>query len=318
MKTKTPMATTMTIPNRRTQSQEVPVSFRCGKDRLYGIVHHPGQASALGLLVVTGRPALRTGRHRLFVLLARTWAEAGIPVMRFDFRGTGDSEGEMGTLDDTSDDIASAVDAFMSNMPGLQGVVLWGLCGGAADSVLYAPKDPRVVGVAMVNPWSYDARVRELVKLHRLGSSFMDGIRRWARSAGIATRATNPAISVDTEERGDPDAADDPDFSVPHGNAAVDRAYASYRVANLSKRLADNLGQFKGNILLILSGKDTGSQAFKHIASISPQWRRLLSAPRVRSHELPESNHSLRRPEWRAQAAAWTMEWVRALGDGRD
>jgi len=33
----------------------------------------------------------------------------------------------------------------------------------------------------------------------------------------------------------------------------------------------------------------------------------------VQSHELPEANHSLRRPEWRAQAAAWTIEWLRHL-----
>ena len=130
---------------------EVPLSFLCGKsrNRLFGILHRPEQPSPCGLLIVTGRPAPRAGRHRLFVLLARAWAKAGIPVMRFDFRGTGDCEGEMGTLDDTSEDIASAMDAFMSNMPGLQGIALWGLCGGAADSILYAPKDPRVIGIAM-------------------------------------------------------------------------------------------------------------------------------------------------------------------------
>ncbi len=300
-------------------SREVPVSFLCGKDRLYGIVHQPDQPSSCGLLIVTGRPALRAGRHRLFVLLARTWAEAGIPVMRFDFRGTGDCEGEMGTLDDTSADIAGAVDAFMSNMPGLQGVVLWGRCGGAADSILYAPTDPRVIGIVMVNPWSYDARVRGLAKLHRYGASFLEGIRRWARSAGVAKRsATGEMATLEAEETGAGDAADGPDTSAPRGNAALDRAYASYRVPNLSKRLADKLDQFKGGILLILSGKDTGSQAFKHAASISSQWRRLLSAPRLQSRELPESNHSLRRPEWRAQAATWTLEWMRELSVDRN
>jgi exosortase A-associated hydrolase 1 len=301
---------------------EVPLSFLCGKnknkDKLYGILHRPEQPSSCGLLIVTGRPALRAGRHRLFVLLARTWAEAGIPVMRFDFRGTGDCEGEMGTLDDTSEDIASAVDAFMSNMPGLQEVVLWGLCGGAADSVLYAPRDPRVIGIALVNPWSYDARVRGLAALRRYASYCFEKINRWARSAAMRSRLASSTTSTAplatwgsrTNQSDDPGAAD---ISAPRSTAAVDRAYASYRVPNLSKRLAEKLEEFNGGVLLVLSGKDTGSQAFKHAASISLRWRRLLSAPRVQTRELPESNHSLRRPEWRTQAAAWTMEWLQAL-----
>jgi exosortase A-associated hydrolase 1 len=302
------------------KSREVALSFQCGKNnsRLYGILHQPEHASSCGLLIVIGRPALRAGRHRLFVLLARAWAEAGIPVMRFDFRGTGDCDGEIGTLDDTSEDIASAVDAFISNMPGLQEVILWGLCGGAADSILYAPKDSRVIGMALVNPWSYDARLRGLATLRRYGSHCFEKIKRWARSAAMRTRlassttsTTPPVAEGSRTNRGDE--PDDADISAPRANAAVDRAYASYRVPDLSKRLAEKLEEFRGGILLILSGKDTGSQAFKHAASISLRWRRLLSASRVQTRELPESNHSLRHPEWRAQAAAWTMEWMREL-----
>ncbi|MGA8763572.1 MAG: hypothetical protein WB562_11965, partial [Candidatus Sulfotelmatobacter sp.] len=67
----------------------------------------------------------------------------------------------------------------------------------------------------------------------------------------------------------------------------------------------------RGRVLVILSGKDTGAQAFKHTASLSWRWRRLLSAKRVQSYELPEANHSLRRPEWRKQATAYTIDWLR-------
>jgi exosortase A-associated hydrolase 1 len=299
---------------------EVPLSFLCGKsrNRLFGILHRPEQPSPCGLLIVTGRPAPRAGRHRLFVLLARAWAKAGIPVMRFDFRGTGDCEGEMGTLDDTSEDIASAMDAFMSNMPGLQGIALWGLCGGAADSILYAPKDPRVIGIAMVNPWYYDARVQGLATVRRYGSAGLMNVSRGLRAAAEPIRR-NAANTLDRSESSgssqhdDADSANNPEASVPRATAAIDAAYASYRVPDLARRMANNLEGFKGGVLLILSGQDPGSQAFRHAVSISMRWRRLLSAPRVQSHELPEANHSLRRPEWRAQAAAWTIEWLRHL-----
>jgi exosortase A-associated hydrolase 1 len=295
-----------------TTAREVAVSFLCGGDRLYGILHQPLRPASTGILIVTGRPALRVGRHRLFVSLARSWAEAGIPVMRFDFRGTGDCEGEMGTLDETSEDIASAVNAFMSNAPGLQNLILWGLCGGAADSILYAARDPRVIGIAMVNPWYYDARVRGLSALNRLGLQGYDKVKRWARSIG-KTGKTRAAEIIADQFTTTIEATHGDDISSPTQTAAVERAYSSYRVPNLSKRLAENLERFDGHLLLILSGRDTGSRAFKHAASLSPKWRRLLSAPRVRSHELPEANHSLRRPEWREQASTWTIEWIQDL-----
>jgi len=305
-------------------SQEISVSFLCGQNRLYGILHRPLRPVGPGLLLLAGRPALRTGRHRLFVLLARAWAEMGVPVMRFDYRGSGDSEGEMGTLEMTREDISAAIDALQSYMPGLQQVVLWGLCGGAADAILYAPGDARVTGVVLANPWLYDSRVRTLAAIRRRGTMYLWKVRRWARLAGTRrSQKSNPGgigpLPVaagswfsETSLVGS-DAANSSDTVVPLEAEAVDRAYRSYRAADISKRLADSLQQFKGQVLVILSGKDTGAQAFKHTARLSLRWRRLLSAKRVRWHELPEANHSLRRPEWRERASAYTLEWLRAL-----
>lgn len=304
-------------------SQEISVSFLCGQDRLYGILHRPAQPSGAGVLLLAGRPALRSGRHRLFVLLARAWAEAGTPVMRFDYRGSGDSEGEMGTLEMTLDDISAAIDAFQSNMPGLQEVVLWGLCGGAADAILYAPRDARIKGIVLANPWLYDSRVRTLAAIRRRAATYLWKVRRLVRSTGVrasensipmnsgSTAQSAPGLMAENNPMGR-DAGNEPDTLVPLETAAVDRAYRSYRVPDISKRLAESLQKFKGQVLVILSGKDTGAQAFKHTAQLSLRWRRLLSAKRVRSHELPEANHSLRRPEWRDQAAAYTLDWLRA------
>jgi uncharacterized protein len=317
------MATTsLSMTSPRMTSQEISVSFLCGHDRLYGILHRPAQASGPGVLLLAGRPALRSGRHRLFVLLARAWADAGTPVMRFDYRGSGDSEGDMRTLEETHDDISAAIAAFQSNMPGLQQFVLWGLCGGAADAILYAPRDARVSGIVLANPWLYDSRVRTLAAIRRRASVYLWKTRKWARSAASrgsqnsnGTAFGSLPLSVrnsmsETNPMG-PDLANGPDTLVPLETAAVDKAYRSYRVPDISDRLANSLRLFRGQVLVILSGKDTGAQAFKHTAQLSLRWRRLLSAKRVRSRELPEANHSLRRPEWREQAAAYTLDWLR-------
>jgi alpha-beta hydrolase superfamily lysophospholipase len=300
-------------------SRETAVSFSCANHRLYGIIHQPLEPSAVGLIMLPGKPALRSGRHRLFVLLARRWAEAGFSVMRFDYRGAGDCEGHIGTLDESHADISSAMDAFQSYEPRLQNVVLWGLCGGAADAVLYAPQDPRISGVALVNPWFYDARVRSLVKLHRGGTALLSKVWEWTgKAASPAAQGGDPgSVLIEDSGSGDLDqhSAGETTDSQSLGTTAVDRAYNSYRVAGLSSRLAQNLQTFQGKILLILSGRDPGARAFKRMASISLRWRRLLSQRRVRTHELPDANHSLRRPEWRQQASAWTLNWLRELSN---
>ena len=302
-------------------SREVAISFPCDGSRLYGILHRPSHPSSRGVVLLAGRPALRSGRHRLFVLLARTWAEAGTPVLRFDYRGTGDSEGEMASLEETREEISAAIHAFQSNLPGLQDVVLWGLCGGAADAVLYAPQDARVSGIVLANPWLYHSPLRTLVGLHHRGAIFLGNTRRFISRLRGYSKAKQEDQSAFSSQR-DPEAKNNPsaesmtgetlDASSSLESATVDRAYRSYREADISKRLAESVQHFRGRVLIILSRKDSGARAFKHAASLSLRWRRALASKRVQTHELPEANHSLRRPEWRNEAATLTIEWLRA------
>jgi uncharacterized protein len=119
---------------------------------LYGVVHDPRSNAKRGVLMVAAG-AYRVGPHRQFLLLARDWAAGGIPVMRFDYQGQGDSEGAGAfNFDSLMHDIRSAIDCFTSAVPGIERVVLWGLCEAALNSLLYARRDPRVDGLVLVNP----------------------------------------------------------------------------------------------------------------------------------------------------------------------
>ena len=73
--------------------KEKPFIFNCNNEKLVGIIHYPEKKPYFqkGLLIVVGGPQYRVGSHRQFVLLARNLSIAGIPVMRFDYRGMGDS-----------------------------------------------------------------------------------------------------------------------------------------------------------------------------------------------------------------------------------
>ncbi|MDQ2695687.1 MAG: hydrolase 1, exosortase A system-associated, partial [Pseudomonadota bacterium] len=106
--------------------------FACRGDELPGILHHGAAGAARGLLLVVGGPQYRVGSHRQFVLLARDLAAAGIPVLRFDYRGMGDAGGDFAGFEGVDDDIAAALDAFFARCPGLREVVLWGLCDAAS------------------------------------------------------------------------------------------------------------------------------------------------------------------------------------------
>jgi alpha-beta hydrolase superfamily lysophospholipase len=74
---------------------EYPLRFDRAGVPLVGIVHPAGKpAGDIGVVVVVGGPQYRVGSHRQFVLLARDLAAAGIPTLRFDTRGMGDSGGD--------------------------------------------------------------------------------------------------------------------------------------------------------------------------------------------------------------------------------
>ncbi len=128
--------------------------FACQGQSLVGIIDVPERPLARGVLVISGGPQYRVGSHRHYTLLARLLAPRGIPVMRFDCRGMGDSEGEPRTFDSIGDDIQAAIREFFLQVPAMQEVVIWGLGDGATAAALYAHTDQRVRGLVLLNPWS--------------------------------------------------------------------------------------------------------------------------------------------------------------------
>src|SRR5262245_40701144 len=113
------------------------VVFGCDGEELLGVLHEPGSQEAgtapasTGVIIVVGGPQYRVGSHRQFVLMARELAGRGHAVLRFDYRGMGDSDGATRTFEAVSEDIRCAIDVLFAEQPGLTGVVLWGLCDAA-------------------------------------------------------------------------------------------------------------------------------------------------------------------------------------------
>lgn len=273
-----------------------PVLFPCSGDELVGILTRPAAPKPVGIVMIVGGPQYRVGSHRQFLLLARALGVAAYPVLRFDHRGVGDSTGRFRGFEDMADDIRSAVNALCGAIEGLDNVVLWGLCEAASAAMMYAPTDPRVVGLALLNPWvRNDATLAQVQLKHYYGSRLRQA-EFWSKlirgdldvTASLCGIADNVANALRRPARGQGKATDLP----------------------FQARMARGLRTFEGPVLAVLSGKDLTCQEFLGVCANDPEWRGLLEAPRVTRCELPESDHTFASQAWRGQVKRATVDWL--------
>ncbi|HOW75846.1 MAG TPA: hydrolase 1, exosortase A system-associated [Candidatus Competibacteraceae bacterium] len=284
---------------------ETALVFTCKGAELPGILH-PGVSDATrGVLVVVGGPQYRVGSHRQFVLLARDLAAAGIPVLRFDYRGMGDAGGEFAGFENIDADIAAAINAFCAQLPALREIVIWGLCDAASAALFYAWRDPRIAGLVLLNPWlRTDAgQARTYLRHYYLARLVNPDLwRKIGRGEFQFATALRSLLALFKQSR-----------RVDQGDAAVHPPTTASETAALPERMAESWRRFSGSILLILSGDDLTAAEFRDTTNASRYWRRLLARPQVTLRELPEANHTFSRREWRDQAAAWTREWLKGI-----
>jgi alpha-beta hydrolase superfamily lysophospholipase len=104
----------------------------------------------------------RIGPNRMWVEVSRRWAARGVPTVRLDLEGIGDSDGDERLLIDNrilyGPRMIEQTVATLDQLAALalpQRFVLVGLCSGAYWALHAALTDPRVVGAFMVNLYSF-------------------------------------------------------------------------------------------------------------------------------------------------------------------
>lgn len=286
--------------------EERALHFPCHGSWLYGILSVPEQPFSRGVLVIVGGPQYRAGSHRQFTLLARHLAAHGVAVMRFDYRGMGDSEGSARSFEDIGEDIHAAIEHFFSEIPSLKELVIWGLCDGASAALFHAHGDRRVTGLVLLNPWvrTENGAAKTYLKHYYLSRLLSADLWRKIRGGRFDYGAT--ARSAMTMVRS---ALSSRSAAQPGQQAAPQDAGRS---ASLPERMLDGFKRFRGKTLLILSGNDLTAKEFTDLVSGSRQWRALLKSSRVQLRKLPDANHTFSRQDWRDQVASWTSEWTRS------
>jgi len=161
--------------------------------RLVGILTQPEARIVpdLALVMLNSGILHRVGPNRIYVRLARHLASAGHLSFRLDLAGVGDSA-TLGTSESVQQEALRSISAALDLLEA-RGVarrfILLGLCSGAQDAFLYTLGDPRVVGVAGIDPPTlfrsrkyYSLRARIVLRRPRVWVKFLLGKYRIIRS----------------------------------------------------------------------------------------------------------------------------------------
>jgi len=276
------------------------IGFNCLGEQMQGILHSGAPDASTGVLVVVGGPQYRVGSHRQFVLLSRALSDQGVPVLRFDYRGLGDSTGEARTFEDIGTDIRAAIDEFLRSVPSLKRVVIWGLCDAASAALFYAPGDARVGGLVLLNPWvrSQQTIAKAYLRSYYVRRLFDLGAWRDLVTGGRLAAAVRSFAGLVKQSRGPSDAT-------KSAQAGKEPAAES----ELVLRMRRGFSSFTGPVLVILSGDDITAAEFR-TATDNKTWRRLLEQQRVSRCDLDAADHTFSSRAWRDQVAGWTAQWL--------
>lgn len=274
--------------------------FDCAGERLLGILHQPAAVTTrTGMVLVVGGPQYRVGSHRQFVLLARDLAASGIPVLRFDYRGMGDSTGGFREFEDVAEDIAAAIDTFVANSPGVRQVVLWGLCDAASANAFYAGSDARVAGQVALNPWvrTIEGEAQAFIRHYYLRRLFSPDLWRKVFTLQFSGRAALGDLlhKLRASRNGDGTAQENDRRPLP-------------------VRLKDAQLAWRKPVLMILSGQDLTAREYLNRVAESADWQQWLDSQAVDVRHFADADHTFSCAAWRDQVSAWTRDWILLLG----
>jgi uncharacterized protein len=280
-----------------TGRNEEPIVFDCEGEQLVGILHRGANSDArLGVVILVGGPQYRVGSHRQFVLMARDLAAAGYPVFRFDYRGMGDADGEPRTFESVDDDLRAAIAAFERALPGLSGVVLWGLCD-AASAIMMCATPPLVRGKVVVNPWARTpaSEARAYVRHYYLRRVLQRDFWRKLRAGAMDVRKAAQQ------------------FIQALRRAAAPTAKAQDIAASYIDRMLAGTQKFPGAVLVLLSGRDLTAREFEELHASSPGWRHAMKLPAVRFVRIESADHTFSDRRMLDTATRVTINWLGGL-----
>jgi len=146
---------------------------------LFGVYHEPiEEVRPCGIVLSYPLNHEYIRSHRVFRELATRLGAIGFPVLRFDFYGCGDSDGdcEKGSIQSWIADIGTAV-RELKDRSAVSQICLIGLRLGATLATMYASEKNGIDAVVLWNPVTSGERfLQEVIELDRETCTFRNGL----------------------------------------------------------------------------------------------------------------------------------------------
>jgi exosortase A-associated hydrolase 2 len=182
---------------------ETPFFFANGRYNLFGVFHEPpGPSSKPAFVFCHPWGEEKLWAHRVFVSYARTLAADGYPVLRFDYMGNGDSDGEFeqSSLETTLSDVRCAI-AEARRRTGQATVNLLGLRLGATIAAVIADETPDVARLVLWAPIADGGRyMQELLRINLTTQMASYKEIRQDRAALVAQMEQGRTVNIDGYE----------------------------------------------------------------------------------------------------------------------
>jgi len=280
----------------------------------------------LACLLLSPGVKMRVAPHRLYRKLAGQFLARGITVMRVDFHGLGDSEGELPEtqldqlyrqvqLGRHVPDVLAAMD-WLADHEKIGRFLVGGLCGGALTGLLAAERDTRVIGLyALGMPTVLDASgahaadVMTQGQLNRVRGIYLRKIfdvASWRRLLTARSdyrtilRSIGGALGLRTRGKGGPSPVEVP-------------APATPPAANLNHGFVRAMFQLLGRgspALMVFSGADRLHWEYEE--KFARPWAASLArfSQLLELEMIPNANHVISDPQWLDQARHITAQWL--------
>ena len=178
---------------------ERPLYIKSGNKHLFAVVHAPKKSKTKkGIIFVHPYAEEKQRVDRILVGLARRLCSKGWFVMRFDFFGCGDSEGNFEELSKESQlsDLQN-VKKYFVEAAGAEEVCLFGVRLGANIAIQYAGVDNNITNVILWSPLINGADYAETLIRNKIFSSFMDKKNKVTREQILAELDENGRMDID-------------------------------------------------------------------------------------------------------------------------
>ena len=188
---------------------EFPVFVPAGGERLAGVICAPvGELEDLGVVLFTGGNYTRGHRNRMWVRAARELAERGVPSIRFDYHGVGDSTGDLVVdLESPLEEDANGVADVLRRATGVTRLAFVATCFGGRTAMAASARRRDVVSetlfpLPILVPATAPSRaplrrrIRQRIKRSELGANLLRAPSVKRARTQVAQRREAPTLVV--------------------------------------------------------------------------------------------------------------------------